>query len=270
MNAVRETTLPDGHRAFLITGYAAAREALNHPDLSKDMHTALARDGAVVAEGLPGPAFARHMLSVDPPDHTRLRAMAAKAFTRTRFDALEPKIRLTTDELLSALAAEGDGPVDLVAGFAVPLPFIVIGDLLGIDRPDQQRPAGWFATLLTPYAGEPPPAAVAASDQIVGTSRTWSTAGPPCSMAWSATSCSPARKVCSLGRTCCPRCPSSSSRATTPRPASSATGSRRCCDTRNSGTRCWPTRHWCRGPSRSSSAGTRRCRTRRSATRCAT
>jgi len=168
MNAVRETTLPDAHRAFLITGYAAAREALNHPDLSKDMRAALARDGAVVAEGLPRPAFARHMLSVDPPDHPRLRVMAARAFTRTRLDALEPKIRLTTDELLSALAAEGDGPVDLVAGFAVPLPFIVIGDLLGIDRPDQQRPAGWFATLLTPYAGEPPPAAVAASDQIVG------------------------------------------------------------------------------------------------------
>ena len=168
MSAVSETTLPDGHRAFLVTGYAAAREALNHPDLSKDMHAALARDGAVVAEGLPGPAFARHMLSVDPPDHTRLRAMAAKAFTRTRLDDLEPKIRRTTDELLSALAAQGDGPVDLVAAFAVPLPFSVIGDLLGIDRPDQQRLAGWFATLLTPYAGEPPPAAVAASDQIVG------------------------------------------------------------------------------------------------------
>ena len=168
MSAVRETTLPDGHRAFLVTGYAPAREALNHPDLSKDMHAALARDGAVVAEGLPGPAFARHMLSVDPPDHTRLRAMAAKAFTRTRLDALEPQIRRTTDELLSALAERGDGPVDLVAGFAVPLPFSVIGDLLGIDRPDQQRLAGWFATLLAPYAGEAPPAAVAASDQIVG------------------------------------------------------------------------------------------------------
>jgi cytochrome P450 len=166
--SVRETTLPDGHRAFLVTGYAAAREALNHPDLSKDMHAALARDGAVVAEGLPGPAFARHMLSVDPPDHTRLRSMAARAFTRSRLVTLEPGIRRTADDLLTALADRGDGPVDLVSGFAVPLPFSVIGDLLGIDRPDQERLARWFATLLTPYAGDPPPAAVAASDQIVG------------------------------------------------------------------------------------------------------
>jgi cytochrome P450 len=50
---VHEVTLADGHRAFLVVEYAAAREALNHPDLSKDMHAALARDRAVVAEGLP-------------------------------------------------------------------------------------------------------------------------------------------------------------------------------------------------------------------------
>ena len=70
---VHEVTLADGHRAWLIVRHAEARAALGHPGLSKDMHAALARDGAVVAEGLPGPAFARHMLSVDPPDHTRLR-----------------------------------------------------------------------------------------------------------------------------------------------------------------------------------------------------
>lgn len=166
---VHEVTLVDGHRAFLVVGYDAAREALNHPHLSKDMHAALARDGAVVAEGLPGPDFARHMLSVDQPDHTRLRGLAAKAFTRTRLRALEPRIHELVAELLDELAA-ADGPeVDLVAGFAGPLPFAVIGELLGIERADQRRLAGWFATLLAPYDGsEPPPAAVAASDAIVG------------------------------------------------------------------------------------------------------
>lgn len=165
---VHEVTLADGHRAFLVVGYAAAREALNHPDLSKDMHAALARDGAVVAEGLPGPYFARHMLSVDPPDHTRLRGLAAKAFTRTRMEALEPRIRQIVTELLDDLAARGQEGVDLVAEFAVPLPFAVIGELLGIGRTDQRRLAGWFALLLAPYSGaEPPAAAVAASDHIV-------------------------------------------------------------------------------------------------------
>jgi cytochrome P450 len=78
---VHEVTLADGHRAWLIVGHQEAKAALNHAGLSKDMHAALARDGAVVAEGLPGPAFARHMLSADPPDHTRLRRLASAAFS---------------------------------------------------------------------------------------------------------------------------------------------------------------------------------------------
>jgi len=164
---VHEVTLADGHRAFLVVGYAAAREALNHSDLSKDMLAALASDGAVVAEGLPGPAFARHMLSVDPPDHTRLRKLAAGAFRRARLESLEPRIRQLVDELLDELAA-ARGPVDLVAGFASPFPFAVIGELLGIDRPDQNRLGDWFAILLAPYpGGEPPADAVAASESIV-------------------------------------------------------------------------------------------------------
>ena len=55
---VHEVTLADGHRAWLIVRHEEAKAALNHAGLSKDMHAALARDGAVVAEGLPGPAFA--------------------------------------------------------------------------------------------------------------------------------------------------------------------------------------------------------------------
>ncbi len=164
---VHDITLADGHRAFLVVGYDAARAALNHPDLSKDMHAALARDGAVVAEGLPGPAFARHMLSVDQPDHTRLRGLAAPTFTKARLATLQDRIEQTVEELLDGLAAQ-DGPVDLVAGFAAPLPFLVIGELLGVPRPDQERLAAWFAVLLTPYPGDEPPApAVAASDRIV-------------------------------------------------------------------------------------------------------
>jgi cytochrome P450 len=164
---VHEVILADGHRAFLVLGYAAAREALNHPDLSKDMLAALAHDDTVVAEGLPGPAFARHMLSVDPPDHTRLRGLAAGAFRRARMDALEPRIHELVGELLDDLATT-PGPVDLVAGFARPLPFAVIGELLGIGRVDQRRLSTWFATLFTPYSGaEPPAEAVAASDRVV-------------------------------------------------------------------------------------------------------
>src|SRR4029078_7335681 len=80
---VHRVTLADGHDAWLIVGHAEARVALNDPRILKDMHAARALSGAVVAEGLPGPAFARHMLAVDPPDHTRLRRLAAAAVSRS-------------------------------------------------------------------------------------------------------------------------------------------------------------------------------------------
>src|SRR5215472_4177608 len=94
---VHEVTLADGHRAWLIVRHEEAKAALNHAALSKDMHAALARDGAVVAEGLPGPAFARHMLSVDPPDHTRLRRLASAAFSRRRIEVLRPRVQQIVD-----------------------------------------------------------------------------------------------------------------------------------------------------------------------------
>src|SRR5919112_5522444 len=104
---VHEVRLADGHPAWLIVGYDEARAALADPRLSKDMHAALAHSGEVVAEGLPGPALARHMLAVDPPDHTRLRRLAMPAFSRRRVDALEPRIRRIVDDLLADLEARG-------------------------------------------------------------------------------------------------------------------------------------------------------------------
>src|SRR5215210_7404728 len=149
---VHEVTLADGHGAWLVVGHEEARAALNDPRMSKDMHAALARSGEVVAEGLPGPALARHMLAVDPPDHTRLRRMATPAFTRRRVDRLEVRVRAIVHGLLDDLAAR-DGVVDLVAGYAFPLPFTVICELLGILEPDRAGLGRWIRTLLTPGAG---------------------------------------------------------------------------------------------------------------------
>jgi cytochrome P450 len=165
---VHEVTLADGHRAWLIVGHEEAKAALNHAGLSKDMHAALARDGAVVAEGLPGPAFARHMLSVDPPDHTRLRRLASAAFSRPRMAGLRPRVQAIVDGLLDDLEARGDTVVDLVKGFAFPLPFTVISELLGVPEADRDQLGSWFITLLAPSsAPEPPAEAVTASANIV-------------------------------------------------------------------------------------------------------
>src|SRR6201981_2910550 len=118
---VHKVTLADGHDAWLVVSFEEAKAALNDPRISKDMQAAMARSGGVVAEGLPGPAFARHMLAVDPPDHTRLRRLVAAAFSVRRIEALQPRVQAIVDELLDGVAAAGpEGPVDLVSAFAFP------------------------------------------------------------------------------------------------------------------------------------------------------
>lgn len=167
--AVHEVTLADGHDAWLIVRYAEAREALNDPRLSKDMQAALALSGDVVAEGLPGPAFARHMLVVDPPDHTRLRRLVASAFSVRRVENLQPRVQEIIDRLLDGLAARGpDQVVDLVAEYAFPVPFTVICELLGVPEPDREPFGRALRVLLAPTAtAEQYARAKAASDEVV-------------------------------------------------------------------------------------------------------
>ncbi len=165
---VQKARLADGHPAWVVLGYDAARQALSDPRISKDMLAALQDNGDVVAEGLPGPEFSRHMLNVDPPDHTRLRRLVSRAFAPSRVAALEPAIRTIADSLLDELNAAGPtATVDLIEGYAHPLPFRVIGELLGIPEADRAQLHAWFQVLLTGWVGDPPAEAVAASDGIV-------------------------------------------------------------------------------------------------------
>ena len=141
---VQRVRLPGGDEAWVVLGYDAARRALNDPYISKDMLAALQDNGDVVAEGLPGPAFSRHMLNVDPPDHTRLRRLVSRAFVPGRIAALEPAIRAIASNLLDKLDGAGPGAtVNLVEGYAYPLPFGVIGELLGIPAADRPRLGSW-------------------------------------------------------------------------------------------------------------------------------
>ena len=118
---VHAVTLADGHDAYLVLGFDEARTALNEPRLSKDMQAAFARGGEVVAEGLPGKEFARHMLAVDQPDHSRLRRLVSGAFSNSRVDGLRVHVQEIVDGLLDAIADRDPGqPVDLVAAARVP------------------------------------------------------------------------------------------------------------------------------------------------------
>jgi cytochrome P450 len=151
--AVHEATLADGHRAWLVVRYEAARAALNDPRLSKDMHAALATGADLVAEGLPGPAFARHMLSVDPPDHTRLRRLVSATFSPRRVEGLRPRVQSIVDDLLDDIAGHASrSRVDLVAALAFPLPFAVICELLGVPEPERVALGRGLTALLVPIS----------------------------------------------------------------------------------------------------------------------
>src|SRR5947209_7517828 len=144
---VHQVTLADGHRAWLIVGHQEAKAALNHAGLSKDMHAALARDGAVVAEGLPGPAFARHMLSVDPPDHTRLRAAPGRDLVTGLVRAAEQGGALSEQEMLSTIFHL------VVAGHDTTTSLIGNGTVALLLHPDQ-RDALVADPALVPHAIE--------------------------------------------------------------------------------------------------------------------
>ncbi|WJE54921.1 cytochrome [Bacillus cereus] len=77
------------------------------------------------------------MLDSDPPDHTRLRRLTAKAFTPQMIANLEPRIQQITDELLDAVQKKGK--MDLIADVAFPLPFRVIAEMLGIPVLYQEK-----------------------------------------------------------------------------------------------------------------------------------
>ena len=89
-----------------------------------------------------------NMLFSDPPDHTRLRALVNQAFTPRRVDGMKGRVQEISDELLNAVALNGH--MDLIADFALPLPVIVICDLLGIPKADQEMVSDWSQAIISP------------------------------------------------------------------------------------------------------------------------
>lgn len=85
----------------------------------------------------------RSFLTMDPPDHTRLRRLVSKAFSARLIERLRPRIETLVEELL----AEATGPVDLIATLAYPLPVILISELLGVPPEDHERFKRWSDAL---------------------------------------------------------------------------------------------------------------------------
>jgi len=129
----------EGLPVWLVTRYDDIRNGLSDPRLSNDPTLADAVTQAVpwVAAGI---AANRNLLRVDPPDHTRMRRLVAKAFTPRRIEALRPRIQQIADGLVAAFQPRGRA--DLIAEFALPLPITVIAELFGISN-DLQEFVRW-------------------------------------------------------------------------------------------------------------------------------
>jgi cytochrome P450 PksS len=86
--------------------------------------------------------IANNMLTMDEPDHTRLRSIVDEAFRRRAIIAMEPRIRAIADDLADELFAKGR-PADLVQSYARTLPLSVISELLGLPLADRPRFIAW-------------------------------------------------------------------------------------------------------------------------------
>src|SRR5262245_45637299 len=96
-------------------------------------------------------ALANNMLTMDEPDHTRLRSIVDEAFRRRAVLEMEPRIFAIADELAANLFADGS-PADLVERYARRLPFAVIYELLGLPHSDRARFMAW-ANAVTRFRG---------------------------------------------------------------------------------------------------------------------
>lgn len=114
----------------------------------------------VVGEDDPWPLEAPVMLGIDPPDHTRLRRLANRAFTPRRVASLETHLREVVQQLLEPIAAQGES--DLVRDLAVPLPTIVIAELLGVPPERRDDFKRWANDFMNGMNG----AAVAADERV--------------------------------------------------------------------------------------------------------
>jgi cytochrome P450 len=127
--------------ALVVVGrHADIGAVLRHPNASSE------RGKSLLAPPVPRRTRERpSFLSLDPPDHTRLRRLVSKAFTPRTIARLEPRIRAITDELLTAAAVARH--LEVVSQLAYPLPVRIISELLGVPVSDHPRFAGWSARL---------------------------------------------------------------------------------------------------------------------------
>ncbi|MFF0147817.1 cytochrome P450 [Amycolatopsis sulphurea] len=122
----------DGSTPWLVTRYAEQRALMADPRVSSD----ITRPGYPLQAPMPPDGGAGiSFILMDDPEHGRLRRMVTGAFTVKRTESLRPAVQRIVDEQIDEMLA-GPNPVDLVPAFALPVPSLVICELLGVPYAD--------------------------------------------------------------------------------------------------------------------------------------
>jgi cytochrome P450 len=137
---VSPMAFPDGHEGWLVTGYDAVRQLMADTRFSSRqdigvLHVPYEIPGMPVATE-PSPQLPGVFIAMDPPDHSRLRKRLTGAFTVKRMKQLEAHIVDVVERQLDEMA-KLTPPIDLVAEFALPVPSLVICELLGVPYADR-------------------------------------------------------------------------------------------------------------------------------------
>jgi cytochrome P450 len=140
---------------WLVSRYDDVQEVLKDNSFGKQIHTWKHGRRPLLAIFFPQLLFLRKMiaswlLNLNPPDHTRVRTLLAKAFTPSSIQALMPQIDRLADTLLEDLSkkATSSEPIDLISEFAYPFPLAVIGLILGIPMDHSDKLRGWSQQVV--------------------------------------------------------------------------------------------------------------------------
>ncbi len=144
-SAAYPTTLPNGAEVYMVTRYADIQAALKDDRLVKNIQKARPQ-GLFGKLGVGSNLSNTNMLKADPPEHTRLRALAHVAFTPRVVSQMREHIQEITARLLDAVQPQGH--MDLINDFAFPLPIKVITEMLGVPTTDEQKFRKWSTALI--------------------------------------------------------------------------------------------------------------------------
>jgi cytochrome P450 len=140
-----QAVLPSGIPVYVVTRYADVLAGLKDERLVKNIHNARPRD-VFSRLGLRPNLNNTNMLRADPPEHTRLRALAHAAFTPKFVNQLRGHVQEIADRLLEAVQPQGQ--MDLIRDFAFPLPITVITEMLGVPSADEAKFRKWSGAII--------------------------------------------------------------------------------------------------------------------------